>query len=96
MVDLDEIRSRPVLSVAEAGEVIGVSRTIAYREVRRFLETRGAEGIPAIRFGARIVVPTAQLLRLLGLDPAGNVRESGASAQVRDAAWDTASRAGAI
>lgn len=50
---------RLVLSVAEAGELLGLSRAFAYE-----LVARGE--LPVIRFGRRIVVPKAALLELLG------------------------------
>ena len=49
---------RLVLSVAEAGELLGLSRAFAYE-----LVARGE--LPVIRFGRRIVVPKATLLELL-------------------------------
>jgi excisionase family DNA binding protein len=50
---------RLVFSVAEAGELLGLSRAFAYE-----LVARGE--LPVIRFGRRIVVPKAALLELLG------------------------------
>jgi excisionase family DNA binding protein len=49
---------RLVFSVAEAGELLGLSRAFAYE-----LVARGE--LPIIRFGRRIVVPKAALLELL-------------------------------
>jgi excisionase family DNA binding protein len=49
---------RLVFSVAEAGELLGLSRAFAYE-----LVARGE--LPVIRFGRRIVVPKAALLELL-------------------------------
>lgn len=48
------------ISVERAGAILGVSRRSAYRAVAR-------GQIPAIRVGRRLLVPTAQLLGLLGL-----------------------------
>lgn len=57
-------QDRATLTVDEAAELLGISRGTAYASV--------ADGtIPAVRFGTRIVVPTAGLRRLLGLDPDG-------------------------
>jgi len=54
-------RQRPTLSIAEAGEVLGVSRDLAYRAAAR-------GDLPTIRLGPkRLRVPTAQLLALLGV-----------------------------
>lgn len=48
------------ISVEHAGSILGVSRRSAYRAVAR-------GQIPAIRVGRRLLVPTAELLGLLGL-----------------------------
>jgi excisionase family DNA binding protein len=53
---------RLVLTVAEAGELLGISRAFAYE-----LVARGE--LPVVRFGRRIVVPKARLLELLGTPP---------------------------
>lgn len=53
--------TRPVLTVQEAAEVLRVSRDVAYEAVRR-------GEIPSVRIGRRIVVPTAALKRLLGME----------------------------
>lgn len=50
------------LTVEAAGKIMGISRASAYQAVR--------DGtIPSIRLGRRVVVPTARLLKMLGLDP---------------------------
>lgn len=59
----------PVLSVEEAGSILGLCRSSAYQAVER-------GEIPVVRFGRRVVVPTAGLRRLLGLEPADRVNES--------------------
>jgi hypothetical protein len=56
----------PTLRVEEAGELLDFSRSKAYAEANRYLATNGAEGLPVIRFGRTLRVPTAALLRLLG------------------------------
>jgi excisionase family DNA binding protein len=59
---LDEARQLPpVLSVAEAGQVLGLRRSASYAAARR-------GELPTIRFGRRVLVPTGQLLALLGLE----------------------------
>jgi excisionase family DNA binding protein len=59
---LDEIRQLPlVLSVEEAGRLLDMRRSAAYAAAER-------GEIPVIRFGRRLVVPTARLLNLLGLE----------------------------
>lgn len=52
---------QPTMSVEAAGVVLGLGRSAAYAAVER-------GEIPAIRFGRRLVVPTAALRRLLALD----------------------------
>lgn len=49
------------LTVEEAGELLGISRQSAYRAA-------SAGQLPIIRIGRRLIVPTAQLLGLLGLE----------------------------
>jgi excisionase family DNA binding protein len=49
-----------VVSVAEAGRLLGVSRAFAYE-----LAARGE--LPTIRLGRRIVVPKVALLAMVGL-----------------------------
>jgi excisionase family DNA binding protein len=51
---------RLVVSVAEAGRLLGVSRAFAYE-----LAARGE--LPTIRLGRRILVPKAALLAMVGL-----------------------------
>lgn len=51
----------PTLTVPEAGELLGLSRSAAYRAV-------DAGELPVIRFGGRLRVPTPRLLSMLGAD----------------------------
>jgi excisionase family DNA binding protein len=53
--------SQPTVTVEEAGDALGISRASAYEGVK-------TGEIPSIRVGRRIVVPTAALRRLLGID----------------------------
>jgi excisionase family DNA binding protein len=53
--------TEPTISVERAGELLGIARSTAYDAVR-------AGEIPSIRFGRKIVVPTAALRRMLRLD----------------------------
>lgn len=53
----------PTTTVQVAGKLLGLARNQAYEAVRR-------GEIPSLRFGGRIVVPTAPLKRMLGLEPA--------------------------
>lgn len=50
------------MTVAEAGELLGISRLSAYRAVER-------GELPALRLGRRLVVPSLKLLELLGVTP---------------------------
>jgi excisionase family DNA binding protein len=57
-VELSELP--PTISVAQAAELLGVSRSAAYRAV-------AAGQLPALRLGRRIHIPTAPLLEMLGV-----------------------------
>jgi hypothetical protein len=54
-----------MLTVEQAREVLGIGRSLAYGEVRRYLATGGREGIPAVRIGSAIRVPRAGLVDLM-------------------------------
>lgn len=63
---IDEARRLPaVISVQQAGTLLGVSRRRAYELVE-------AGTIPAIRYGRALRVPSAKLLDLLGIQPWGD------------------------
>ena len=52
----------PTLTIPEAGRLLGISRSAAYRAA--------AKGeIPTIRIGRRLLVPTAKLFDMLGWRP---------------------------
>lgn len=51
------------LSLAEAAELLGIGRSTAYQAVRA-----GKFPSPVLRVNSRIVIPTAPLLKVLGLD----------------------------
>jgi excisionase family DNA binding protein len=52
---------RPTLTIPEAAKLLGVSKSCAYEAAK--------EGqLPSIQVAGRRLVPTAKLLRLLGLD----------------------------
>ncbi len=53
----------PTITVEEMADALGIGRTGAYDAVRR-------GDLPSIRIGRRIVVPVAELRRLVGLDDA--------------------------
>jgi len=50
----------PTLSVERAGRLLGLKRSAAYEAVRR-------SELPVLRFGRRLVVPTARVLAMLGV-----------------------------
>lgn len=49
------------LSVEQAGELLGISRRSAYRAAEH-------GDLPVLRMGRRMLVPTARLLALLGVE----------------------------
>lgn len=60
----------PFLRIEQAQELTQLGRSQIYELCRRWRESGGREGIPVVRFGRCLRVPTAALLRLadLGLD----------------------------
>ena len=56
----------PFLRVEEAARLLRISRTSAYALANRWLDTDGADGLPAIRIGRSIRIPTAAIERLAG------------------------------
>ena len=59
-----------MLTVEQARQVLGIGRSLAYAEVRRYLATDGREGIPAVRIGSAIRIPRAGLVDLMLAAPA--------------------------
>lgn len=60
---ISDLQERPAISVDELAGVLGIGRASAYA-----MANRGE--IPVVRVGPkRIVVPTAGVLRLLGVEP---------------------------
>jgi excisionase family DNA binding protein len=51
----------PFLRVEEAARLLRISRTSAYALTRRFLDTDGREGLPAVRVGRSVRIPAAAL-----------------------------------
>lgn len=49
---------RETLTVEEAGKVLGIGRTLAYRLAR-------SGQIPTVRLGGRVLVPRGALMRML-------------------------------
>ena len=60
----------PTITVEHAGDILGISRRSAYRAADR-------GEIPTFRIGRRLLVPTAKLLALLGIE-----RGEGSSAEL--------------
>jgi len=58
-MDLDVLP--PTITVEHAGELLGLSRSAAYRAADK-------GELPTIRFGRRLFVPTPRLLALLGVE----------------------------
>lgn len=52
-------KNEPTISVERAAQLLGVSRGSAYKAA-------AAGDVPTIRVGRRMLVPTAELLRMLG------------------------------
>lgn len=70
---MDELKGLPpTIGVEEAGELLGLCRSSAYRAAQR-------GEIPTIRLNGRLHVPTARLRALLGYlgDNAAEMREAG-------------------
>lgn len=67
----------PFLRVEQAQELTQLGRTQLYEQTRLWRETDGREGIPVVRFGRTLRIPTAALLRLalVDLDDAGDDRD---------------------
>ncbi len=65
---LPDAESRPWLTVPEGGRLgFGLGRSASYEAARR-------GDLPTVRVGRRIVVPTAVLRRMLGLDATSTAR----------------------
>jgi Helix-turn-helix domain len=62
-----------MLTVEQARDVLGIGRSLAYAEVRRYLATGGRGGIPAVRIGSAIRIPRAGLVDLLLSAPGPDV-----------------------
>jgi hypothetical protein len=59
-----------MLTVDETCEVLGIGRSLAYAQVRRYLASQGREGIPAVRIGTALRIPRTGLVELLLSPPA--------------------------
>jgi hypothetical protein len=59
-----------MLTVEQTCQVLGIGRSLGYAQVRRYLASRGREGIPAVRIGTALRIPRAALVDLLLAAPA--------------------------
>ncbi len=57
------------MRVEEAARVLRISRASAYEWTRRYLETDGREGLPAVRVGRSVRVPAAALEQMANTAP---------------------------
>ena len=71
-MDLDSLP--PTITVEQAADILGVSRSSAYRAVKN-------DEIPTFKIGRRLLVPTARLLAMLSGEttPAGDATSAMAS-----------------
>jgi excisionase family DNA binding protein len=53
------VNVQPFLTVQEAANHLRISRTGAYMLARRWLDTAGRDGIPAVRIGRSIRIPAS-------------------------------------
>lgn len=59
----------PTMTLDDAAGFLGISRSTAYALAAVYGDTRGVEGLPNVRFGARVLVLTAPLLELVQVVP---------------------------
>lgn len=52
------------MTVEEAGDILGIARSTAYAAAR-------SGELPTLKVGRRLLVPTASLLRMLGIADSG-------------------------
>ncbi|MGH3907411.1 MAG: hypothetical protein ACRDTE_25030 [Pseudonocardiaceae bacterium] len=63
----------PFLRVEQAQELTQLGRSQLYEQTRLWRASGGKEGIPVVRFGRCLRIPTAALLRLADLRPEEDV-----------------------
>jgi excisionase family DNA binding protein len=51
------------MRVEDAARLLGISRSLAYEMANRWINTKGREGLPAIRLGRRLLVNRSKLLQ---------------------------------
>src|SRR5450759_2921660 len=59
---LRKVMEKPTCGIEDAARVLGVGRSTAYAAVHD-------GSLPALQLGGRLVMPTARLLEMLGLNP---------------------------
>lgn len=62
-VTVEDLRSRTTVPLLVAGGALGLGKNSSYQAVER-----GDFPVPVLRIGRRLVVPTAPLLRVLGVE----------------------------
>jgi hypothetical protein len=60
-----------MLTVAEAAEILRISRTSAYKLAEEWRYTHGASGLPTVRLGGRVLVRRVDLAVIVGLNESG-------------------------
>jgi hypothetical protein len=76
VVDLTD----PTMTVEEAADYLGISRTMAYTEAERYRRSGGVAGLPNLKFGGRVLVITALVVNLLHPGSDVGVQSADASA----------------
>jgi hypothetical protein len=59
----------PFLRIEQAQEITQLGRSQLYEQTKLWRATGGKEGIPVVRFGRCLRIPTAALLRLAQVEP---------------------------
>lgn len=78
----DTENSPEVLTVEEAAQILRIGRNSAYGLARKWIDSGGVEGLPAIRLGRCLRVPRSALERLLGGDLQDSLAESDKAAVI--------------
>jgi hypothetical protein len=65
------------MTVDDAAQLLGISRSSAYVLTSRYRDSAGTDGIPNRRFGGRVLVLTAPLLAMLRTEAAADVFDLG-------------------
>jgi len=65
-------------NVPEAGRLFfGLSERSSYAQAHRYLDSNGAEGLPCVRMGGRLICPTGCLLKGLGFNVDVSITQAG-------------------